>query len=123
MKKILCPTDFSYAAHCAIAYAAKLAHATNSELTLLHIHSVFDLDPVDIITGNQTVIGKIAERLEAQTTQVGKAFRINCNAEVEGSVSRLSSVIREKGKNYDLIVMGSDGCGDLYQFFAGSNTY
>lgn len=123
MKKILCPTDFSYAAHCAIGYAAKLAHATNSELTLLHIHSVFDLNPVDIITGNQTVIGEIAERLEAQTTQVSKAFRITCNADIEGSVSRLSSVIRKKGKGYDLIVMGSDGPGDLYQFFGGSNTY
>lgn len=123
MKKILCPTDFSYAAHCAIAYAAKLAHATNSKLTLLHVHSVFDLNPVDIITGNQTVIGEIAERLEAQTTQVSKAFRITCNAEVEPSISKLSSIIREKADKYDLIVMGSDGAGDLYQFFGGSNTY
>ena len=54
---------------------------------------------------------------------MSKAFRISCTAEVEASISKLSSVIREKAKNYDLIVMGSDGAGDLYQFFGGSNAY
>jgi hypothetical protein len=46
MKKILCPTDFSETAHNAIAYAAKLAKATNCELTLLNVQSMFDFTPV-----------------------------------------------------------------------------
>jgi nucleotide-binding universal stress UspA family protein len=123
MKRILCPTDFSDAAHGAIAYAAKLAQATNCELTLLHIQSIFDLTPSEIIRGNQMVTAGIGERLEAQSREVSKTFKISCYAEVESSFSKLSSVIREKGKSYDLIVMGSDGPDDLYQFFGGSNTY
>ena len=123
MKNILCPTDFSDAAHGAIAYAAKLAQATDGELTLLHVHSIFDLAPAGIIRGGQMTTAEIAERLEAQSREVSKTFRISCYAELESSFSKLSSVIRDKGKDYDLIVMGSDGPDDLYQFFSGSNTY
>lgn len=123
MKKILCPTDFSAAAHNAIAYAAKLAQATDGELTLLHAHSIFDLAPVDIIRGDQMSTTAIAEQLEAQSREVSKNFKISCYAEVESSFNKLSSVLRDKGKEYDLIVMGSDGPDDLYQFFSGSNTY
>lgn len=123
MKRILCPTDFSDAAHGAIAYAAKLAQKTNCELTLLHIQSVFDRNPVQILTGNQAITAEITEHLEAQSREVSKSFKISCYAEVATSFSKLSSAIREKGKDYDLIVMGSDGPDDLYQFFGGSNTY
>jgi nucleotide-binding universal stress UspA family protein len=123
MKQILCPTDFSDAAHGAIAYAAKLAQATDSELTLLHVQSIFDLAPIEIIRGNEMTAAVIPERLEAQRREVSKTFRISCYAEVKSSFSKLSSVIRDKGKDYDLIVMGSDGPDDLYQFFSGSNTY
>ncbi|HEY9489021.1 MAG TPA: universal stress protein [Chryseosolibacter sp.] len=123
MKRILCPTDFSDAAHGAIAYAAKLAQATNCDLTLLHVQSIFDLTPVEIIRGNQMVLAEITERLAAQSKEVSKTFKISCYAEVKSSASKLSSVISERGKSYDLIVMGSNGPDDLYQFFGGSNTY
>jgi nucleotide-binding universal stress UspA family protein len=123
MKKILCPTDFSDAAVGSIAYAAKLAQTTNGELTLLHVQSMFDLAPVGIITGGQMTQAGVAERLDAQSREVSKMFRISCNAEVQSTFSKLSSVIRDKGKDYDLIVMGSNGPDDLYQFFSGSNAY
>jgi nucleotide-binding universal stress UspA family protein len=123
MKKVLCPTDFSDTAHDAIAYAAKFAHATNCELTLLNVQSMFDFTPIEVIRGKEMTIAAVAERLETQATEVSKAFKISCYAEVESSFRKLSSIINEKAKGYDLIVMGSDGPDDLYQFFSGSNTY
>jgi nucleotide-binding universal stress UspA family protein len=123
MKKILCPTDFSDAAHGAIAYAAKLAHVTGSELTLLHVQSLFDLNPVELVRGNGMVMAGIRERLEAQSREVTKTFKVSCYADVQSSFSKLSTIISSKGKDFDLIVMGSDGPDDLYQFFGGSNTY
>lgn len=124
MKKILCPTDFSDAAHGAIAYAAKLAQVTQSELTLLHVQSLFDLSPVELVRGNSSMITtSIRERLEAQSLEVMKTFRVSCYPEVHSGFSKLSSVISAKGNDFDLIVMGSDGPDDLYQFFGGSNTY
>jgi nucleotide-binding universal stress UspA family protein len=123
MKKILCPTDFSETAYNAIAYAAKLAQATNCELTLLNVQSMFDFTPVDLIRGKEMTVAGVAEQLEAQSKEVTKAFKIRCHAEVESSFSKLSSVIHDKAKGHDLIVMGTDGPDDLYQFFSGSNAY
>jgi nucleotide-binding universal stress UspA family protein len=123
MKKILCPTDFSDAAHTAIGYAAKLAQVTHCDLTLLNVKSYFDLAPVEMISGKQTTLANAAEQLEAQSLQISKAFNISCYAEVELSYRRLSTIIHEKARGYDLIVMGSNGPDDLYQFLAGTNTY
>lgn len=123
MKKILCPTDFSDAAHGAIAYAAKLAIATGSELTLLHVDSALDVTPVELIRGREMTVAAIQQQLEAQSREVSKVFKITCHAEIQSSYSKLSNAIASKGKGFDLIVMGSDGPDDLYQFFGGSNTY
>lgn len=123
MKKILCPTDFSDAAHNAIAYAAKLAQVTHSELTLLNVQSEFDLTPADVLRGKAMHIAGVTEHLEAQCREVTRAFKISCSADVESGARPLSSVIHDKAAGYDLIVMGSDGPDDLYQFFSGSNTY
>jgi nucleotide-binding universal stress UspA family protein len=123
MKKILCPTDFSETSHNAIAYAAKLAQEINAELTLLHVQSLFDLTPVEIIRGKEQTVAAMQEQLEAQSLEVTRTFKISCYAEVEPTVRKLSAVIHDKAKRYDLIVMGSDGVSDLYQLFSGSNTY
>jgi nucleotide-binding universal stress UspA family protein len=123
MKRILCPTDFSDIAHGAIAYAAKLAQTMSCDLTLLNVQSMFDLTPVELVRGKELTIAGAKQQLEAQSMEVTKAFKISCYAEVEPSFRKLSSVIHDKAKSYDLIVMGSDGPDDLYQFFSGSNTY
>ncbi|HEY9045526.1 MAG TPA: universal stress protein, partial [Ohtaekwangia sp.] len=123
MKKILCPTDFSDAAHTAIAYAAKLAQAINGDLTLLHVESMYDFTPAELIAGKQITVAPIVDQLEAQCREVTKSFRISCYAIVEPTFKRLSAIIQEKSTHYDLIVMGTDGADDLYQFFNGSNAY
>jgi nucleotide-binding universal stress UspA family protein len=123
MKKILCPTDFSKAAHNAIAYAAKFAQATNSELTLLNVQSLFDFTPMELFQGKEASLATVAAQLEAQSLEVEKVFKILCYAEVEPTIRKLSAVIHDKAQQYDLIVMGSNGADDLYQFFGGSNAY
>lgn len=123
MKKILCPTDFSDTAQTAIAYAAKLAQAMQADLTLLNVQSMFDLKPVELISGKDIAIAEATARLESESRQISKAFKISCYADVEPSNKALSTVIAAKGKAYDLIVMGSDGPDDVYEFFGGTNTY
>lgn len=123
MKKILCPTDFSDTANNAVAYAAKLAQAMNCDLTLLNIQSLFDITPADLVKGRQSVVAVAAASLEAQSIEVSKAFKISCYSEVASGFTKLSTAIAEKAKQFDLLVMGSNGANDLYQFFNGSNTY
>ncbi|MGC1241517.1 MAG: universal stress protein [Chryseosolibacter sp.] len=123
MKKILCPTDFSATSYNAITYAAKLAQVTNCDLTLLNVQSMFDFTPVEFITGKEFTLKATAERLQAQCKEVSNVFRIACSAIVEPTYNKLSTVISEKSAPYDLLVMGSNGPDDLYQFFLGTNTY
>jgi len=123
MKKILCPTDFSETAHGAIAYAAKLAKATGCALTLLHVRSIFHFSLAGITTNRHISAVKVAERLDEQCKEISQTFKISCNAEVVSKIGKLSSVINDTAKEFDLIVMGSNGADDLYQFFGGSNTY
>lgn len=123
MKKILCPTDFSEIAHGAIAYAAKLAQVLQAELTLYHVHSAFNVSPVDIIRGEDTALNAKHDQLEAQSAEVTRTFKIHCQAKVETSARPLGQLIGKEAEAHDLVVMGSDGADNLYQFFAGSNTY
>ena len=122
MKQILCPTDFSSTAHNAIAYAAKLAQVLEARLVLLNVQSIFELMPQGAEKENRN-IRFVADSLQEQSREVSKAFRISCYAEVQPASASLTTTIAEKGKEYDLIVMGTNGPDDVYQFLTGSNAY
>jgi nucleotide-binding universal stress UspA family protein len=123
MKKILCPTDFSESADQAIAYAAKLCKKIGAELTLLNVQSVFTLPPAEVIKGKFLATEPISKRLEDQSYEVMDIFKITCFSEVEPSNGRLSDIIANRAKGFDLIVMGTNGADDYYQFFFGTNSY
>jgi nucleotide-binding universal stress UspA family protein len=123
MKKILCPTDFSEAAHNAIAYAAKFAQASGATMTLFNVQSLFSLSPVELVRGKAFTIESVSQQLEDQSREVSRVFRISCDARVQPSTSVLSKVIEQKAEEYDLLIMGTAGPDDFYKFFAGSNTY
>jgi len=123
MKKILCPTDFSYAAQNAVAYAAELAHETNSSLTLLHVSSLLHESGNKILHGKNEAMAGVADQLEIGSRQVSKTFKINCHAELKSGTPVLNDIIHLAGQEYDLIVMGSNGTDNLYQYFFGSNAY
>src|SRR5688572_5257943 len=103
MKKILCPTDFSSAAHNATAYAAKLAQVTGATLVLLHVQSIFDFAPNELVGDGDDGVQSFMEALEEQSLQVGRSFKISCYAEVEKASGSLGKAIAEKGSEYDLI--------------------
>jgi nucleotide-binding universal stress UspA family protein len=119
MKKILCPTDFSDAAQNGIAYAAKLAKVINGELTLLNVHSSIEFVPPE--SGKD--LASITQQLESQGDEINRTFHVPCNVIVETTLRKLSSVIQELSGQYDLIVMGSNGPDNVYQFLTGTNAY
>lgn len=123
MKKILCPTDFSDTADQAIAYAAKLCKKIGAELTLLNVQSVFSLPAEEVIKGKFLATEPILERLDEQSYQVMDVFKISCRSEVQASNSSLSDSIIQRAKDFDLIVMGTNGSDDYYDFFFGSRSY
>ena len=123
MKKILCPTDFSETANNAIAYAAKVCQKINAELTLFNVQSVFSLPPDEVIKGSYLATELVRENLDSLSYQVLDVYKITCTYEVEASNQNLETLIANRGAGYDLIVMGTNGSDDYYQFFFGSRSY
>lgn len=123
MKKILCPTDFSDAAQNAIAYAAKLAQVTEARLVLLNVQSLFELAPQELIRDGEVAVKTVSESLETQSLEISRAFKISCYAEIQPSSTSLAKTIADKAAGYDLVVMGTNGPDDIYQFLTGSNAY
>lgn len=123
MRKILCPTDFSKPAINAMGYAAKFAQATGAELILLNVQSIFDLSPNELVRGKGLAIAAINDQLEKQCNEISRTFKISCYPEVELSGHTLASVIDEKSSGLDMILMGTNGVSDYFEFFTGSDTY
>ncbi|HEY5749850.1 MAG TPA: universal stress protein [Chryseolinea sp.] len=123
MKKILCPTDFSDTARNAITYAAKLAHKLNAELTLFNVQSLGDLTLEEATWGEDVNVGVAAEQLESLCLEVSKVFKISCYPAMASSLMAVNSRIGDISVDYDLIIMGTDGPDDMFQFLLGSNTY
>jgi len=123
MLKILCPTDFSAPAINAMGYAAKFAQAAHAELILLNVQSIFDLTPTELVRGKGLTLAAITDQLESQCQEISRTFKISCYPKVELSGRNLASVIDEESHDFDLILMGTDGVSDYYEFFTGSDTY
>lgn len=121
--KILCPTDFSETADNAIAYAAKLAQRLGAQLDLFNVQSLGDLTPEEALFGKSLTIAAVTARLEDRCKEVSKVFKISCYGGVESSLTSVIKLIAAKADGYDLIVMGTNGPDDMFQFFLGSNTY
>lgn len=123
MKKILCPTDFSDTARNAIVYAAKLTHKLNADLTLFNVQSLGDLTLEEVARGEDLNVAIAAEQLESLCLEVSTVFKISCHAAMATSLMSKDSRIGNIAGDYDLIVMGTDGPDDMFQFLLGSNTY
>ena len=124
MKKILCPTDFSNAGINGIAYAAKLSKKIGADLTLFNVVALTDLLPEEVLMGEQSnVVNAVKERLEVQSREVTRVFKISCYGDAETTLTSVSQVVAAKAQDFDLVVMGTNGVDDLAQFFMGSSTY
>jgi len=123
MIKILCPTDFSDAADNAVAYAAALAKKTGAELTLFNVQSIMSLPVIEIFKDKVLAVQPIVEKLEAQCNQVMEVFNITCLAEVQPENGLLVDIITKQSKDFDLLIMGTNGADDYNDFFFGSHSY
>src|SRR5204863_4394030 len=59
----------------------------------------------------------------AQSLAITNTYKIPCYAEVQPSATSLAKTIADKANGYDLVIMGTNGADNLFQFFYGSNAY
>ncbi len=123
MKKILCPTDFSEAAQNGVAYAAKTAQVVEAQLVLFNVQSVAEAEFETITRGTAETFDAYEKEMESMSYRIARTFRISCYSKIQPSSSSVASTIASFADDYDLVVMGTNGPDDIYQFLMGSNAY
>lgn len=129
MKNILVPTDFSNTAGNAFRFALDLIGDQENDLTVLHVyHPYFDPDnPLDG-SKNKEQEAATMKRMEAfigentsPSTPEGKDIDLdNINLRKKITYGFAADEIVAKSENFDLVVMGTTGDGDLIEHWFGS---
>lgn len=122
MKRILCPTDLSPPARNATVYAAKLAQTIQAELILFYVQAYTE-SIGSLASTVEYAQEKLQTIMQRESYEVSAVFKISCYAEVTQAAQSITDVIAQKGNEFDLIVMGTNGEDDFVSFIAGSHTY
>lgn len=123
MKKIICPTDLSPTANNAIEYAAKLAQKINAELEIFNVQVISAASPIASgieVSENTATTAAILNKMQ---NEISRTFNISCKYNITTTTETLEKAIGKKATESNLIVMGTNGTDDLYQYIFGTNTY
>ncbi|MDZ4713857.1 MAG: universal stress protein [Cytophagales bacterium] len=123
MKKILCPVDFSNASKNGMEYAGNLAAALMAHLTLAYIKPTIWPEAIQLKEEVALGIAEIRASLQVLADACEKEFGVTCGVRVEEASSTLEKAIAREGEEHDLIVMGTNGADDYYQYIFGSNSF
>lgn len=123
MKKILCPVDFSDVSVNGMEYASHLAKALQASLTLLHIRTSIWPEALQLKQESSRSNEEIQSALSLYKTEIQREFGIDCHYHIESTTDTLDNSVASFAMNYDLVVMGTNGADNTYQYVFGSNTY
>jgi len=123
MKKILCPVDFSDVSANGMEYASYLAKALQASLTLLHVRTSIWPEAVQLKQESRRSNEEIHSALSLFKEEVQKEFSIDCSYHIENTTGTVDETVASFAKQYDLVVMGTNGADDTYQYVFGTNTF
>jgi nucleotide-binding universal stress UspA family protein len=123
MKKILCPIDFSESSRNGLEYAARLAQILKARLTLLYVRISVWPEAIQLQREVNDSNDAIGTRLESMANETRSEFNIPCHYHFEPTTLTLEEVVAAHAANADLVVMGTNGAEDYYQYVMGSNSF
>lgn len=121
MKQILVPTDFSKTAENAMRVACEIAKKKNAKLLVMNVYGIpYSSNPVMI-----DLTDVLSENAQKSMNDFVQPF-IEKYSDVEidtfCSFGAVSELVAEKAKDFDLVVMGTNGSSGLEEVFIGSHT-
>lgn len=119
--KILVATDGSEGSEKAIEFASKLAHESNSRLSIIHITPMLPAAKDEMITLLKDEIGspkKAGKEYLASGKLIAEKFDLKPKLILKEG-NPVEVILEEAGK-YDMIVVGSYGKGKIDRFLLGS---
>ncbi|GHN02688.1 universal stress protein [Cytophagales bacterium WSM2-2] len=121
--KILCPMDFSEAAINGMEYAAHLAKVLSGQLTLLYVRVSVWPEALPLEHQAKDSSEDISIRLQEMSNEIQFEFQVPCNYCIDCTTNTLPEAIANQAKKQDLIIMGTNGVSNSYQYIFGTNTY
>lgn len=123
MKKILCPIDFSKPAKNGMEYAANLARKLDESLTLLYVRQSIWPEAIqlekEVLESNE----ELAARLLIFVNEIQDEFGIPCHYHIAQTTGTIEEAIGEFASDFDLIVMGTNGADNYYQYAFGTHSF
>ncbi len=123
IKKILCPTDFSEESEYGLDYAARLARQLSAQIKLVYIRTSIWPEAIQLAHEAAESTEDISNRLEAFCEETEREFGITCTHQIQITTDTFEETIAQQAKECDLIVMGTGGADDSYEYIFGSHTF
>jgi len=123
MKTILCPCDFSATALNGIEFAASVARQINGTITLCHVQPSIWPEAVFMEPIVEESVEVATEKMALIEGDLKKQFGINANSINPRSTDTVEGIIGSLSENYDLIIMGTNGVDDVFQYVFGSTSF
>jgi nucleotide-binding universal stress UspA family protein len=122
LERILVPVDFSEMSHEAVASADRLATEVGGRLTLLYVHEVTEVQPVDYAYADAP---RVDDKLMAAIDEQLKSWASECKTPADRVSTKIVqgsavSEIIEASKDHDIVVMRTHGRSGLSHFMLGS---
>jgi nucleotide-binding universal stress UspA family protein len=123
MKKILCPIDFSNASLNGLEHAAQWAKILNASLSLLYVRTSIWPEAIQLDREVQESNEDIQARLELLSKSTIDELGVSCHFHFESTTLTFEESAAAHTRLSDLVVMGTNGADNYYQYFFGSNSF
>jgi nucleotide-binding universal stress UspA family protein len=121
--KILCPIDFTPTSQNGLEYAARLAKTLNGSLSMLYVRTSVWPEAIQLKQERNESDEDILTRLELFSRNVNDEFNVHCHYHLESTTLSFEEAVAKKARKFDLIVMGTNGADNYYQYVFGSNSF
>lgn len=123
MKRILCLVDFSEVSKQGMEYASHLAKALQANLSLLYVRTTIWPEAIQLEHEEKKSNESILGWLSIFAREIHQEFGIFCEYHLQETTSTVEEVVAEQAERYDLVVMGTNGVDNFYQYAFGSNSF
>jgi nucleotide-binding universal stress UspA family protein len=123
MRKILCPIDFTEPSKHGMEYASHLAKALGASLSLVYVRPTIWPEAIQMAHEEKESNESILSWLSLYSKEIHSEFNIICDYHLIETTNTFEQSVAETAPQYDLIVMGTNGADNSYQYMFGSHSF
>jgi nucleotide-binding universal stress UspA family protein len=123
IERINCPFDFTRTGRVGLNYAGMLAAVLGARLTIFYVEPSIWPEDIQLYEDQNDSAKAIRRLLRLEVQDMQERFEIESDYAFEPSTESIEIPVGSVSRDYDLIVMGTNGADSLYQNVFGVNTH